>query len=232
MDNAELRRKLLADPSLDTPAITTAMQHDADFRQFVVHLRHQQQAIESAINIEIPGGLASNLLQLPRNASTHRRWRPLLALAASVSLVSVIAVKLYTSSFATDLAGHALAHVRHEADYLQNHMVHQSLDDVNAKLASFDASLLDWSEDIVYARFCDFQGTRSLHLAVRTATGYATIFVVPKDAALSFVAQFSDPDYQGISMQLAHANVVVVSNNPQDLQRLPLELRQNLIFET
>ena len=160
----------------------------------------------------------------------RRRWFTPLALAASIALVSVLGVQLYQGSFATDLGSHALAHVYHEHDYLQQHAQMQPLDEVNLKLASFDASLQDWQDEIIYARYCTFQGVRSLHLAVKTAGGYATVFIVPKDAELAFSGQFSDQQYQGLTLAMSKANIVVVSDNAADLKQLPQKLTDKLIF--
>jgi uncharacterized protein YebE (UPF0316 family) len=110
------------------------------------------------------------------------------------------------------------------------HTKSQPLSEVNLKLADFSASLQDWQDEIIYARYCTFQGVRSLHLAVKTATGYATVFIVPKEAELDFVASFADNRYQGLTMAMSKANIVVVSDNAADLKQLPQKLTDKLIF--
>ena len=231
MDNTELRRILLADPFSDDPALQQALAQDAALRQFASELQQQQRELEDALQVPVPPMLAERLLQIPQQQQKQRRsWFTPLALAASIALVSVLGVQLYQSQYATDLGSHALAHVYHEHDFLLTHAAAQPLAEVNLKLADFSASLQDWQDEIIYARYCTFQGVRSLHLAVKTATGYATVFVVPKDAELAFSAQFADKQYQGLTLAMANANVVVVSDNSADLQRLPQKLSRKLIF--
>ena len=231
MDNTELRRILLADPNSEHPALQQALAEDAELRQFAAQLQQQQRELEDALQIPVPPMLAERLLHIPQQQQKKRpSWFTPLALAASVALLSVLGVQLYQGSLATDLGSHALAHVHHEADYLLRHAQSQPLSEVNLKLASFDASLQDWQDEIIYARYCTFQGVRSLHLAVKTDTGYATVFIVPKDAELAFSAQFADAQYQGMTLPMANANIVVVSNNAEDLQQLPQKLADKLIF--
>ena len=230
MNNTEFHQILLADPFSKHPALLDAMAQDADLQQFANELQQQQRELDDALQVPVPPMLAERLLQIPQQQKTGRSWFTPLALAASIALVSVLGMQLYQTSYATNLGSHALAHVYHEHDYLQQHAQLQPLAAVNLKLADFSANLQDWQDEIIYARYCDFQGVRSLHLAVKTATGYATVFIVPKDAELGFSEAFADEGYQGITLAMANANVVVVSDNPADLQQLPRKLKDKLIF--
>lgn len=230
MDNTELQRILLADPYSTDPALLAAMARDEKLRQFAEQLQQQERELEDALQIPVPPMLAERLMQIPQQDHPGRRWFAPLALAASIALLSVLGVQVYQGSYATNLGSHALAHVYHEHDFLLAHATSQPLDEVNVKLADFGASLNDWQDDIIYARYCTFQGVRSLHLAVKTAEGYATIFVVPKEAELAFVKQFADNRYSGVTLAMARANVIVVSDNNADLEKLPQKLNEKLIF--
>jgi len=231
MDNLELQRILLANPFSTHPDVLAALAQDADLQQFAAELQQQQRELEDALQVPIPPMLAERLLQLPeQQPKSHRRWFAPLAMAASIALVSVLGIQLYQESFATDLGSHALAHVYHEENFMLSHTSAQPLADVNLKLADFSASLQDWQDEIIYARYCTFQGVRSLHLAVKTDSGYATIFVVPKDAELSYSEHFADDQYQGLTLAMAKANIVIVSSNASDLKQLPKKLTDKLIF--
>ena len=230
MNKSELRRILLADPFSQHPDVQQALAEDTELHQFALILQQQQQQLDDALQIAIPPMLAERLLQIPQQQNRFKRWLTPVALAASLALVSVVSVQLYQLSYASDLGGHALAHVHHEEDFLRRNASAQPLSEVNVKLADFDASLQDWSDDIIYARYCVFQGVRSLHLAVKTATGYATVFVVPKDAELAYSSQFADAQYQGLALTKPKATIVVVSSNAADLTTLQQKLSEKLIF--
>ncbi|CAM3725233.1 DUF3379 family protein [Rheinheimera salexigens] len=232
MNNTELRQQLkqlvLQDPSIESPEVNALIQQDAEFKQFVSQVRQQQQQLEQALRITAPTELASELLQLANKSKAKTPWLINLAVAASLALVSILSVVVYTNYQHEDMASHVLAHVHEEANFVDSHLVQQPLTEVNTKLASFNISLQDWAEEIIYARFCTFKGVRSLHLAIRTDTGYATVFIVPKDSQLDLIANFSDTDYQGLSFAMAQANLVIVSREPADLNVLPQKLLANL----
>lgn len=231
MNNTEVRRILLVDPFSQEPAVRDALARDPALQQFALELQQQQRDLEDALQVPVPPMLAERLLQIPQQQHKQRRnWFTPLALAASIALVSVLSVQLYQHSFATDLGSHALAHVRHEHDTLLTQASVQPLAEVNLKLADFNARLDNWQDEIIFARYCTFQGIKSLHLAIKTPGGYASIFVVPKDAGLKFVNSFADEHYQGMTLAMATANVIIVSNNSSDLQQLPQKLADKLLF--
>jgi hypothetical protein len=230
MTNPELRRILLADPFSNDPALRSALTQDPQLQQFAQALQQQQRQFEDALQIAVPPMLAEQLLHLPQQRTLTRRWLPSLALAASLALVSVVGVQLYQSTYAADLGSHALAHVHHEEAYLRQQASVQDLAAVNLKLADFDASLEDWQDEIIYARYCTFQGIRSLHLAIKTDSGYATVFVVPKDVQLAVADTFSDAQYQGRALVMPGAHVLIVSDNKIDLSTLPEKISHKLVF--
>lgn len=230
MNNTEFQQILLADPFSRNPALLAAMAHDADLQQFANELQQQQRDLDDALQVPVPPMLAERLLHIPQQHKSRRNWFTPLALAASIALVSVVGVKLYQSGYATDLGNHALAHVHHEHNTLLTQASVQPLAEVNLKLADFNARLDNWQDEIIFARYCTFQGIKSLHLAIKTPGGYATIFVVPKDAGLKFVNSFADEHYQGMTLAMATANVIIVSNNSSDLQQLPQKLADKLLF--
>lgn len=231
MNNTDVRHLLLVDPFSEHPAVQTALAQDPALQHFALELQQQQRELEDALQVPVPPMLAERLLHIPAQQHTPgHRWFTPLALAASIALISVLSLQLYQHSLAADLGSHALAHVHYEHNRLLQQAKSQPLSEVNLKLAEFNASLQDWQDDIIYARYCTFDGVRSLHLAVKTATGYATVFIVPKDAELDFVASFADKRYQGLTLAMAKANVIVVSDNPTDLQQLPQKLRTKLTF--
>lgn len=230
MNNADVRRILMIDPFTKDASVLDAIEHDAELAELAFELQQQQLQLDDAMQVPVPPMLAEQLLKLPQKQQKNTRWYSALAMAASLALVSVISIGTWQSSYAKDLGSHALAHVYHEADYLQSHAEQQSLADVNLKLASFGAELQDWQDEIIYARYCTFQGVRSLHLAIKTAQGYATVFVVPKQAELAMVAEFADNRYRGRTLQMSGANVLIVSDDSADLNSLPKKLSSKLIF--
>ncbi|MGI5309190.1 DUF3379 family protein [Rheinheimera sp. WS51] len=228
MNNTELYQLVLENPQAETAEIIAKMHSDAKFKQFVLKQRLQQQQLEQALRISPPAELQAQLLKLPQQTKTTHGWLSNLAIAASIAFLALSSTILYNQFSQQDLANHILAHVHFEQERLDRHLVNQPLAEVNAKLASFNMSLEDWPEQILYAQYCNFKGIRSLHLAVKTASGYATVFIMPKEAKLKFTSHFSDLDYQGLALTMQAANLVIVSQQAEDLKVLPGKLLANL----
>lgn len=236
MNNLKLRQQLeqevLQNPNSTHPQVINLMQQDADFKSFVLGIRQQDQALQQALQLPLPAELKAELLLIAKDEKPKHTWFTHLAIAASFILMSLVSAIIYNHYQPSSMANHALAHIHNEANFVDSHLAKQSLSAVNSKLASFNASLENWSDDIIYARFCHFKGVRSLHLAIRTSTGYATVFIVPKETKLNNNQHFSDADYQGIEFAMAQANLVIVSREAADLNLLSQKLLANLRFST
>ncbi|MAD75353.1 MAG: hypothetical protein CML20_11285 [Rheinheimera sp.] len=234
MVDLSLRQALIADPQARSAKLAQAVAADPQLQQLQRQLLLDQVRIMQALTLDVPDTLAVKLLrqqmQLTQKTQT-RRFTGAIALAASIAFVAGLTLNWFNYGFPDMTLGqHALAHVYHEAPYMDQMLAPQPLIQVNAKLASFGAELTDWSQSIVYSNFCDFRGTRSLHLVMQTEQGLATVFVVPADNQLKFEHNFSDGTYRGRSVALKNADLVVVSENEQDLQQLPAKLQQQLKF--
>jgi hypothetical protein len=130
-----------------------------------------------------------------------------------------------------DVAGHALAHVYHEMKHLEDHNTLVDIRTVNLLLADLGGQLNTWPGTIRYARFCDFQGTRSLHLIFNTAQGPVTVFVLPKNHGLQQHGDFNDAQFHGHNIQLAKADLVFVAGKNQPLAAVATTLQQQLQFQ-
>ncbi|WP_213995693.1 DUF3379 family protein [Arsukibacterium sp.] len=234
MADLTLRQALIADPLARSAEVAQAVATDPQLQQLQRQLLLDQARIKQALTLEVPDTLPLKLLRqqmLLSQQTQKKRFAGAIALAASVAFVAGLTLNWFNYGYpGMTLGQHALAHVYHEAPYMDQMLAPQSLDQVNAKLASFGAELSDWQQAIIYANFCDFRGTRSLHLVMQTEHGLATVFVVPASNKLKFEHHFSDETYRGRSLALKTADLVVVSENDADLQQLPAKLEQQLKF--
>ncbi|SNY54047.1 Protein of unknown function [Arsukibacterium tuosuense] len=234
MADLTAKQALMADPEARSAELATAVAADPALQQLQRQLLLDQARIKQAFTFNVPDSLQLKLLrqqmQLTQQ-SQKKRFGAAIALAASVAFVAGLTLNWFNYGYPQMTLGqHALAHVYHEAPYMDQMLMPQPLSQVNAKLASFGAELEDWQQAIVYANFCDFRGTRSLHLVMQTEHGLATVFVVPDSNKLKFEHHFSDNTYRGRSLALKNADLVVVSENDADLQQLPAKLKQQLKF--
>lgn len=234
MADLTTQQALMADPQARNAALATAVAADPALQQLQRQLLLDQARVKQAFEFNVPDSLELKLLRqqmLLSQQTQKKRFSAAIALAASVAFVAGLTLNWFNYGFPQMTLGqHALAHVYHEEPYMAQMLTPQPLSQVNAKLASFGAELTDWQQAIVYANFCDFRGTRSLHLVMQTEHGLATVFVVPDSNTLKFEHHFSDNTYRGRSLALKNADLVVVSENDDDLKQLPAKLKQQLKF--
>lgn len=221
MDELEIRRRLLANPKDEVDDLSPAD------KQLQAELMAMDKQIISALQIPVPANLADRLLF---NQPKRRYWP--FALAASVALVSLLSFQAYDLNNRADNIGlQALHHVRHELAALQS-TDDIPLSEVNQLLAEVGGNLTTGDYAVRYARFCDFEGTRSLHLVFAKEDGLVTVFVVPKNHGLKTSPVFSDPQFFGKSQQFAHAEIVMVAMQQQLLDPFAKTLMEKMQFHS
>lgn len=235
MDELEVRRRLLTDPYQLNAEQLQQLQQDPDSQQFHQDVLKLDQQIKQLLSPPVPKNLENALLMQQhkhKQKQQKRFYQNLIAIAASVAFLAGFALNWSFFMYGSQSLGeNSLAHVYHEEPYMQYMTTALSLSDVNAKLAEFDASLAENSHAVVYANFCNFRGTRSLHLVLDTEQGLMTVFVVPKQNSLDFEAEFHDDKYQGRSINSHKAILVMVSDKAEVLQRGEKQLLQQLQFK-
>ncbi|MBU0911603.1 MAG: DUF3379 domain-containing protein [Gammaproteobacteria bacterium] len=235
MDELEVRRRLLTDPYHLAPEQLQQLQQDPDSQQFHQDVLELDQHIKQLLSPPVPKALENALLlqqHKHKQQQQKRFYQNLIALAASVAFLAGFALNwsffLYGSQ---SLGENSLAHVYHEEQYVQHLTTPLSLADVNVKLADFGAELNSSEHAIVFANFCNFRGTRSLHLVLETEQGLMTVFVVPKENSLDYESEFHDDKYQGRSINSHKAILVMVSDKTEVLQQGEQQLLKNLQFK-
>jgi len=234
MDELEFRRRLLSNPATNDDEVIRQLAADPDKQRLQHELLLLDQQLKASLAVAVPADLADRLMLsqslLEHKKNRQRRWY--LAMAASVLLVAGLVHQrdhLYPSP--DDVAGHALAHVYHEMKHLEDHNTLVDISTVNLLLADLGGQLNTWPGTIRYARFCDFQGTRSLHLIFNTAQGPVTVFVLPKNHGLQQHGDFNDAQFHGYNIQLAKADLVFVAGKNQPLAAVATTLQQQLQFQ-
>lgn len=231
MDDLEFRRTIYADPHSRDERLKQAIAQDPAKAQAWQEARQFDDKLKQAAKVPVPDGLAQRLL-LRQSMQAHRKQRQqrnwFLGLAASTVLVVGLTFTLWQPG-QVDLAENALAHVYHEHKAL---VVDEnlSLEQVNAKLASFGGEFVDDIGKIYYANFCDFQRIKSLHMVVGSPQGKITVFIVPSSESMKFSEYFSDQEYQGKALNMQQASLILVGSKQQILTPLEEKLKAKLRF--
>lgn len=221
MDELEIRRRLWADPN------TTVSPLSPQDAQLQTELQAIDQQLKAAMHIKVPEHLPERVLfNQPR-----RNYRQL-AMAATFAVLSVVGMQWYNiANRADNIGAQALNHVYHELAALQSSGQIPTAT-VNALLAELGGTITDERLAVRYAKFCDFEGTRSLHLVFANDQGLVTVFIVPKNHGLQESPVFSDRQFFGKSQQLASTNIVMVASQQQLLDPFAQMLLSKLQFQS
>jgi len=233
MDELEFRRILYADPNCTDAKILAAIASDPKKQQFCKELRQLDKKIQQATQIEIPADLVHKLM-LRQTMESHKsskiRNRIQLATAASIAFVIGVSFTMWQQSNLLDLSKQAIAHVRQEGGYALDAQENISLQQVNAKLATFGG---EFSEDIgrvYYANFCDFENVRSLHMVLEGENGKVTVFVVPHSDTYLTEGSSSEKGYSSQAIDLKRASIIVVGEEGVNVNGIQERLNQKIHF--
>lgn len=229
MDNLSLRRALYEDPNKISAA---ELQDLPELQQLQQELKTLDQELRQQLAIDVPPQLTERVLLNQRMLPMPRRWyqRPLSYATAAALLLSVLYWQPPLSGGPTDLGQHALSHVYHEIAALRGEAV-LTPEDLQPMFSQLGIAA-DFPVPVRYARFCDFEGVRSLHLVLDISGEAVTLFVVP-DPALSDQAhpgQFADARFFGQALALQQHQLVLVAEQPQLLATTSAMLEKSLRF--
>ncbi|SFC22394.1 DUF3379 family protein [Pseudoalteromonas denitrificans] len=234
MDELEFRRRLYAEPHVQDPLLDEFAQTDPERKKFMNDIKQLDKDIEQALNIPVPENLASKLI-LNQAIDSHRvekkKRRVHLAIAASVAFSFSVLVNFSLKQGPLDIGQHALAHVNHEIRSLDPTDRRYQIDQVNTQLASFGGHVSKLPGEITYSTFCDFDGQRSLHLVFQTEQGPVTLFIVPSINGYKAESEFKNERFNGQIYQTKKANIIMVGDKGQSLNKYQKQLADNIIWE-
>jgi hypothetical protein len=103
-----------------------------------------------------------------------------------------------------------------------------TLASLNKKMASFDGLFLSSLGQLISAEYCRFDKIKSLHLVFQGITGIVTIFVVPKKNSLFFDDKFNDKKLNGTSQSFEKANIIIVAEPDESLDKWKSTINDNI----
>lgn len=234
MDNLSLRRALYEDPR---SVSADALQDQPQLQQLQQELQALDDSLRQQLAIEVPPQLTERVLLNQRMLPVPKRWyqRPFPYATAAALLVTVLYWHQPLQTEAADLGQHALSHVYHEMAALRADAL-LTRDDISPMFSQLGISA-DFSVPVRYARFCDFEGVRSLHLVLDIDGEAVTLFVVP-DTGLPGraapgqikTAQFADARFFGQALSKHQHQLVLVAEQPQLLAATSAMLENSLHF--
>lgn len=234
MDNFSLRRALYEDPG---SVSAEALQDQPQLLQLQQELQQLDDSLRQQLAIEVPSQLTERVLLNQRMLPMQKRWyqRPLPYATAAALLVTVLYWQQPLQQRPADLGQHALSHVYHEMAALRSE-ARLTPEDIRPMFTQFGIAA-DFPVPVRYARFCDFEGVRSLHLVLDIDGETVTLFVVPEPDAPGdhgpeqiSPAQFADARFFGQAVAKLRHRLVLVAEQPQLLATTNAMLEKSLRF--
>lgn len=227
MDNLSLRRELYEDPSSIRPQ---DLADEPQLQLLQQQLLQQDQELRNTLNIRVPAQLIEKVLL--QQQLTKPRWyrRPVPYASAAALLLSLWFWQQSPHVQSPDLGQHALSHVYHELAALRATTM-LSAEDVQPLFTELGINST-LPAPVLYARFCNFEGVRALHVVMTLDGQPITLFVIPDAAGqpADRTQQFADARFVGQVLHAARHRLVLVAEQPQLLAQLGPQLINSLKF--
>ncbi|MFT5758502.1 MAG: hypothetical protein ACI9LM_003244 [Alteromonadaceae bacterium] len=233
MDDLHFRKSIYADPQTSDDAIIEAINADPAKKKFAQDIDKLDKKIAHAMQIPVPDDLYNKLI-LRQTMESHqqqkKKTRVHLALAASVAFAVGLTFNfMQVSNVYTNMGDYALAHVNHEAKYFSNNdEAKVTLTSLNQKMATFNGSFAQELGKLIAANYCRFDGMKSLHLVFQGESSPITVFIIPQNDDLAFKASFAEKQLEGKSIRYKDANIIVVGDKKESLQKWQDNIEKNV----
>lgn len=235
MDELTFRRTIYADPNTQDPEVIAAAKADPAKQAFWNEVKALDNQIFAASQIKVPENLAEKLLlkQSFEEREEERNKRPwYIAMAASVAVAAVLTFNVMQPISGNALANDVFAHV--DEAYVAKEMMMSTgnvdREQVNAKMATFNASLDGDLGNVVSANYCYLDKIKSLHLIIKGENGLINMFVMPEDLTESLQETFNSATMFGTSFLLESAKIIIVGEDGEEVKNVKESAKQTLRF--
>ncbi|XOV78361.1 MAG: DUF3379 family protein [Aestuariibacter sp.] len=238
MNKQEFEQAVLADPNISAPEVQEAAQQSPERQKFLENAKLQNKEIADALKVTVPANLQSRLLNIATESQDNivklpEKKRPLTLWALAASVVFAVGLSFtFINPSHDNLNGSelAMAHFHHENPYSLLHNGDVPLEEVNAKLASFNTQMLEKMGQVTYANYCFFGRKKSVHMVMETVFGKVTFFVTSKDSDYPIDAQFGDEHYEGQSWSLQDVDITIIHERGKGNPEQYSELRRQIEY--
>ena len=229
MNFSEFKRLIGADPWNRDAETLRARNSAPEFEQAAIEAESFERKLQSALHVDVPSDLLSNIKDVTHQAPQKRHWMPL-ALAASL-LVAVGAVSiLWQQSHQWDsieayLADHYAAD---GADLVGLATDSVSAQDIKNIMASLNASAgQQLTGRIKFIKFCPTPGGRGAHMVVSTDNGPVTIIFMPETQVQDGEMVEFDQMHAYL-VNLEHGSAAIIGRSTQPVESLEAMVRSSI----
>ena len=164
---------------------------------------------------------------------SKKRTLSYVAIAASIAFVLGLSLQFFNhTTINQNLGTHSLAHMAHELDHLADANEHNTLAQVNSKLARYGGQIKPQLAAVlgqpVFVNYCDFAGVISLHLIYQSPQGRMSVFVTPANSNIPFASEFADSHFVGRGLAFEQAHVSVLGEQIKAVEQFSQQIAQSI----
>jgi hypothetical protein len=207
-----------ANPAGVTPAIAEHLDACAPCAAYFHDMRALDDRLRAAMAIPVPAIAIPPVPSALTSGRTRSLFMKPLALAASVTAVSLIAGLLWIGAPRPSLASAVVAHLAEEPSaWAATSPLPKA--EVSAVLLRAGTRLEDHVTGVTYAHSCWFRGRYVPHLVVQTTDGPATVLVLRHENVRERT-EFAESGYSGALIPATRGSIAVLGTDGTDVDRV------------
>ena len=228
MDDLELRRRCIADPSDRDEGFQRAKENKTEYMRLAEEqTRFDRQLKDVMESVDVPGNLAARIKlnhAMNRRALRHRIWTRSLALAASIFVGLAVALFFHTSP--PDVQQVVLTHVYSELDHLDYRRDVQ-LSDLQKLLQTAGTELQQGLGRIHYAGICQLPKQTGVHLVLEGKGGPVTVIFMPGEQVANR-STIKDDRFRGVIVPTPKGSMAIVGEDRESIEETEHKLQSSL----
>lgn len=229
MNFSDFKRLIGVDPWNRDAETLRARNSAPEFEQAAIDAENFERKLQTALNLQTPSDLLSNIKDISQQTQQKRNWMPL-ALAASL-LVAIGAVSMLWQqahqwdSVETYLADH---YALDGADLIKRATGAVSEHDIQYIMASLNAAAgQQLSGQIKFIKLCPTPNGRGAHMVVSTANGLITIIFMPETQVIDGeMLEFDQMHAYLVSLE--HGSAAIIGRSTQPVESLQAMVRSSI----
>jgi Protein of unknown function (DUF3379) len=224
----DVRRRLGAEPQSRDADVVEHLNGCTGCAAFARDMLALDGRLERAFRVDVPEGLEARIALDGSLRNRPRRFRPWMAVAASVVMALLLAALAYQHQHlgGAELADAVVKHIEnpeeaaalapdgaliHDASYVQDVMDRSGV------------RMTGGMDDLTYAHVCLFHGERVAHLVVQGDHGPVTIMLL-RHTHVDKTVPVDEDGFHGVIIPAGKGSIAIVTNNATAVQPMEREL--------
>ena len=218
MDELEMKRKQISEPETEIARLRTQASLTENEREQLKQLEEFEANLAAAVEIKIPEQLAEKILlhtDMSKPVKKVFTLQRFLAMAASIGVMSFLALRLILFTPSSALADDALVHLYHDIEHLSE----SQADANNRMLRAMKAVGISHNirlDELSYAANCHVGKRPGVHLVININSHAYTVLLLPS-IEVKKPENFADDNFHGQIVSIKDGGLIVIGMKNTEL---------------